>query len=47
MLTNPTRQLIRERLAAERGRIDKDAPHRVALVSTLPTDDEVAELEGK
>jgi len=36
MLKTPTRLLIRERLAAERGRIDKDAPRRVALVYPSP-----------
>ncbi|HYO95313.1 MAG TPA: radical SAM protein [Polyangiaceae bacterium] len=36
MVTNATRRLIDERMAAEIGRIDKDAPKRVALVYPSP-----------
>lgn len=36
MIPEPTRQLIRDRLAAESGRIDKDAPRRVALTYPSP-----------
>ncbi len=36
MTTNATRRLVDERLAAEVGRIDKDAPTRIALVYPSP-----------
>ncbi|MDX2052783.1 MAG: radical SAM protein [Polyangiaceae bacterium] len=36
MLSSSTRQLIRQRLDAEQGRIEKDAPARIALVYPSP-----------